>query len=431
MNKKTNISPWLWVPTLYFAEGLPYFIVNNISVTMFTRLGVPNGEMALFTSLLYLPWTLKPLWSPLVDIFKSKRWWIVIMQALVSAALIILSLSLPRPEQGGQATMGLFTATLILFLVAALASATHDIAADGYYMLCLDSGDQAFFVGIRSTFYRLSSVFAQGALVYLAGVLELSTSSVPRAWGLTLLVSSLIFLGLTIYHSFVLPSEKPAATKAPSVNKAGFLEVFVSFFKKKGVWLALAFMLLYRLPEAFLLKMVNPFLLDPASKGGLAMGTSQLGLVYGTIGVIALTVGGILGGIYASRKGLKRSLLPMSLLLTLPCACYVFMAAFPPSSLWLISALIAFEQFGYGFGFTAYMLYMMYFSQGEYKTSHYALCTAFMALSMMLPGMFAGYIQQGLNYFLFFVFVMLCCLPALAVTLLVRRAVDDEYGIKL
>lgn len=426
--KVTGRSPWWWIPTLYFAEGIPYFIVNNISVTMFTKMGVPNGEMALFTSLLYLPWTLKPLWSPLVDIFRTKRWWIVMMQALVSAAFVMLALTLPSPETSTQVPMSLFTFTLLLFVFAAFASATHDIAADGFYMIALDSGQQSFFVGIRSTFYRLSSIFGQGVLVVVAGVLEEKTGNIPLAWSLTIGLTAVIFTILTIYHSFALP--RPAGDSAVSTDGSGsageFAKAFVSFFRKPGVWIAIIFMLLYRLPEAFLLKMVNPFLLSRASEGGLGLHTSLVGIVYGTIGVLALTVGGIIGGMAASRWGLRKSLWPMAACMTLPCFTFVYLSMAMPHNLVIISTCIAVEQFGYGFGFTAYMLFMMYFAEGEFKTSHYAICTAFMALSMMIPGAVAGYIQEWLGYTMFFWMVIICCLATVAVTSLVK--VDPEYG---
>lgn len=428
VGKVTGRSPWWWIPTLYFAEGIPYFIVNNISVTMFTKMGVPNGEMALFTSLLYLPWTLKPLWSPLVDIFRTKRWWIVMMQALVSAAFVLLALTLPSPETSTQVPMSLFTFTLLLFVFAAFASATHDIAADGFYMIALDSGQQSFFVGIRSTFYRLSSIFGQGVLVVVAGVLEEKTGNIPLAWSLTIGLTAVIFTILTIYHSFALP--RPAGDSAVSTDGSGsageFTKAFVSFFRKPGVWIAIIFMLLYRLPEAFLLKMVNPFLLSPASEGGLGLQTSLVGIVYGTIGVLALTVGGIIGGMAASRWGLRKSLWPMAACMTLPCFTFVYLSMAMPHNLVIISTCIAVEQFGYGFGFTAYMLFMMYFAEGEFKTSHYAICTAFMALSMMIPGAVAGYIQEWLGYTMFFWMVIICCLATVAVTSLVK--VDPEYG---
>ena len=440
---KTNQpSPWMWIPTLYFAEGIPYFIVNNISVTMFTKMGVPNGTMALFTSLLYLPWAIKPLWSPFVDILKTKRWWILSMQILMSVTFILTTLSIPHPDAATIASqttpISLFTFTLILFIVTAFASATHDIAADGFYMLALDQQQQSFFVGIRSTFYRLSSIFGQGVLVYIAGYIERTSHNIPLSWTLTMAITSVIFTLVSLYHTFVLPKPKADGIRhieerqqqqAQAIWKE-FARTFVTFIRKPGVLLAIVFMLLYRLPEAFLLKMVNPFLLDSQPKGGLALATDEVGVIYGTIGVFFLTLGGIIGGVASSRWGLKKALWPMALFMTLPCATFVYMSMFHPTNVVIISTCVAIEQFGYGFGFTAYMLYMMYFSEGEFTTAHYAICTAFMALSMMIPGMFAGYLQEWLGYEGFFWMVMVCCVATVAVTIVVRKKINANYGRK-
>ena len=431
-------TPWWWIPTLYFAEGIPYFVVNNISVVMFNNMGMSKGDMAMYTSLLYLPWVIKPLWSPFVDIIRTKRWWILAMQILMSVAFAVAAFSLPSPSPdviaSGATPVSIFSVTLVLFWITAFASATHDIAADGFYMLALEPGDQSLFVGIRSTFYRLSSIFGQGVLVVIAGLLETRLGDVPKAWSITLLVSAVLFSCLTFWHMFRLPKPVADASKADGKAQSAmaivkeFGRTFATFFRKKHIWIAMAFMLLYRLPEAFLVKMMNPFLLDDPQAGGLGLSTESVGLVYGTVGVAALTVGGILGGIAASRWGLKKSLWPMALSLTLPCLSFVFLAAYQPSNIWVIGSCVTLDQFGYGFGFTAYMLYLIYFSDGEYKTAHYSLCTAFMALSMMIPGMVAGYIQESLGYTHFFGFVMLCCLVTVAVTLMLK--VNPEYGKK-
>lgn len=415
---KSGKSPWYWVPSLYFAEGIPYFVVNVLSVTMFKRLGMPNGDLAMFTSLLYLPWVIKPLWSPFVDIVRTKRWWILAMQALMTAGFAALALSV-SPD--------VFGIALVCFYIVAFASATHDIAADGYYMIALDQRDQSLFVGIRSTFYRIASVFGQGVIVVIAGLLEESTGRIPLSWSLVLAGCSVLFALVTVWHSLVLPKAEtaPAVQDASGRTAAGifrdFARAWVTFFRKPGIWLAIAFMLLYRLPEALSVKMLTPFMLDPSSAGGLGLTTTQSGLVYGTVGVIALTLGGILGGLYAAKYGLRRSLWPMSLSLALPCAVYLTMALMQPVPLWFIYFCVALDQFGYGFGFTAYMLYMMHFSEGEFKTSHYAICTAFMALSMMVPGIFAGWLQEAAGYVGFFIIVMICCLATVSVTWFVRR----------
>lgn len=413
MNKFLK-SPWAWVPTLYFAEGIPYFVVNVISVTMFKRLGMPNGELALYTSLLYLPWVIKPLWSPLVDVFRSKRWWITAMQVLITVGFALLALSVSD---------SVFVWSLIVFYIVAFASATHDIAADGFYMIALDEHDRSLFVGIRSTFYRIASVFGQGVIVVVAGVLETRLGNIPLAWQLTLGGAAMLFALLSFWHLRSLPSETATASVHESVARV--LEPFVTFFRKKGVGLAVLFLMFYRLPEALSIKMLTPFLLDPADAGGLGMSTAQSGLVYGTVGVIALTLGGILGGVASARWGLRKSLWPMALSLALPCAVYLFMALVQPENQLVVYACVALDQFGYGFGFTAYMLYMMWFSEGEFKTSHYAICTAFMALSMMIPGMFAGWLQEAVGYGGFFALVMLCCLATVGVTLVVRKQIKD------
>lgn len=403
---------------------------------MFNNMGMSKGDMAMYTSLLYLPWVIKPLWSPFVDIIKTKRWWITAMQIVMSVAFALLAFTLPHPSpeviSAGGTPVSLFTVTLVIFWITAFASATHDIAADGFYMLALKPKDQSLFVGIRSTFYRLSSIFGQGVLVVIAGILERRLGDVPEAWSMTLIASAVLFAAVTLWHTFRLPrpledSVRENGSTAKGIFKE-FARTFATFFRKKHVWLAMAFMLLYRLPEAFLVKMMNPFLLDPVENGGMGLSTETVGLVYGTIGVAALTVGGILGGIAASKWGLKKSLWPMAMALTLPCLSFVFLAAFQPQNVGLISACVALDQFGYGFGFTAYMLYLIYFSDGEFKTAHYSLCTAFMALSMMLPGMVAGYIQESLGYTDFFIFVMICCLVTVGVTFMLK--VDPEYGKK-
>lgn len=430
---KTN-KPWAWIPTLYFAEGIPYFIVNNISVIMFNNMGMSAGNMALSTSLLYLPWVIKPLWSPFVDLVRTKRWWIVTMQIIMAAAFVLLALTLPHPSAEviaqGNTPVSIFIVTLLIFYLTAFASATHDIAADGFYMIALNSGEASFFVGIRSTFYRLSSIFGQGVLVVIAGVLESRLGDIPKAWSITLIISAVIFAIMTLWHTYSLP--RPSEDHSREIDASGIIRefgrTFVTFFRKPGVLVAMLFMLLYRLPEAFLVKMMNPFLLNDKSVGGLGLSTEAVGLVYGTAGVAALTVGGILGGMFASKHGLKKSMWLMAAALTLPCLSFVFLSMFQPSNIWVIGSCVVLDQFGYGFGFTAYMLYLIYFSEGEFKTAHYSLCTAFMALSMMIPGMLAGYMQEWLGYTGFFIMVMACCLVTVAVTTIVK--VDPEFGKK-
>ena len=448
MTEKKTLSPWFWVPTLYFAEGVPYFLVNNISVMMFAKMGVPNDQLAFFTTLLYFPWFLKGIWSPIVDVVKTKRWWIVSMQVLLTALCLLLTVTLPHPDAATIAAKGtsvsMFWLTLVLFIIAAFASATHDIAADGFYMLAHDQSSQAKFIGIRSTFYRIASVFGQGVLVFIAGVVEKRSEDIPYSWQVTLGVTAVVMFLITLYHIFLLPksdNDKPRASAgdfSASMRELG--NSFSTFFTKPGVALAILFMLLYRLPEGFLIKLCQPFLVDQkdvvineAGKiigGGLGLDTDMVGLLYGTIGVIFLLLGGIAGGVFISRRGLKRSLWWMAACMTLPCLTFVYLSAALPTDPWVIGTAISIEQFGYGFGFTAYMMYMMYSSEGEFKTSHYAICTAFMALSMMLPGFVAGSIEMAIGYEMFFWMVVACSVATLLVTLLAYRKLDENYGRK-
>ena len=392
----------------------------NLSVIMYKRLGLSNTDIAFYTGWLYLPWVIKPLWSPFVDLLKTKRWWIVSMQLLIGSGLAGVAFTLPAPFY--------LQVSLVLFWLMAFGSATHDVAADGFYMLALDEREQSFFVGIRSTFYRLATIFGQGALVVAAGYLERTTGNIPYAWSLTLLVAAGLFVAFSVYHRFVLPTvsdDRRDRRKSYSDTWQEFGRVVVAFFDKKNIGIAIVFMLIYRLSEAMLVKLASPFMLDARSEGGLGLSTEAVGVVYGTVGIIALIVGGILGGIAISRWGLRRCLMPMALALTLPNLVYVYMALWQPTSLVLINGAVAAEQFGYGFGFTAYMMYLIRFSEGEYKTSHYAICSGFMALGMMLPGMAAGWIQTTLgSYLSFFIFVVVCILPTIAIVPLVRSKMD-------
>ena len=423
-NNRKN-SPWAWVPTLYFAEGLPYVAVMVLSLVMYKRMGISNTDVALYTSWLNLPWVIKPLWSPFVDLLRTKRWWIVSMQLLLGAGLAGVAFTLPTDH--------FFQTTLAIFWLVAFSSATHDIAADGFYMLGLTTHQQALFVGIRSTFYRFATIAGQGLLIMLAGLLEESAGRVSYAWSITFLILAGVIIALWLYHSFVLPrpgSDRSAAAHATTSDIFhGFAETIVSFFRKKQALPAILFMLLYRLPEAQLAKMGIPFLLDPIDKGGLGMTTAQIGFTQGTLGIIGLTLGGILGGVAVARHGLRRWLWPMVWAISLPDIVYVYMSYALPSDLWVINSCIFIEQFGYGFGFTAYMLYLIYFSRdGGHQTSHYAICTAFMALGMMLPGMIAGWMQETLGYRLFFIWIMVCTLATFGVTALLK--IDPEFGKK-
>ena len=422
-DRSSRRSPWAWVPSLYFAQGIPYVAVMIISVLMYKRLGISNTDIALYTSWLNLPWVIKPFWSPFVDLLKTKRWWVVTMQLLIGAGLAGVAFTIP--------TAFFFQATLAVFWLLAFSSATHDIAADGFYMLGLDSHEQAFFVGIRSTFYRIAIISGQGLLVMFAGFMENKTGNIPLAWSVTFYILAGLFLALYLYHRYILPSpksDKPSSTLTASTIFKEFFGTFTSFFKKKQAVVAILFMLLYRFPEAQLTKLVTPFLIDPREAGGLGLTTAEIGLVYGTIGTIGLVLGGILGGIAASRGGLKKWIWPMALAITLPDVVFIYLSMALPDSLMIINACVFIEQFGYGFGFSAYMLYLIYYSNGEHKTAHYAICTAFMALGLMLPGMMAGWLQERLGYANFFWWVMGCCIVTLIVTAFLK--IDPEFGKK-
>lgn len=420
---KQTRSPWAWVPTLYFAEGIPYVTVMTISLIMYKRLGMSNTDITLYTSWLYLPWVIKPFWSPFIDLVKTKRWWITAMQLLVGAALGGVAFTVPGPWwlQG----------TLFFFWLMAFASATHDIAADGFYMLGLDQHCQALFVGIRSTFYRIATIVGQGFLVMLAGNLEVLTRNVRYSWSLMFYFMAGMLIALWLYHNWALPrpdedSDRDGMTGSMLVSELKY--TFVTFFRKPQVWAGICFMLFYRMPEGLLTKVSALFLIDPGHNGGLGLSPAEYGFVQGTVGVVGLTLGGILGGIAAGSHGLKYWLWPMVCAITLPDAVYVYLSYAMPSDLIIINACVFVEQFGYGFGFSAYMLYLIYYSRGEHKTSHYALCTALMALSMMIPGLFAGALQEAVGYRTFFIIVMLTCSLTFIVSSFLK--IDPEFGKK-
>lgn len=415
--------PWWWIPTLYFAEGLPYMAVMTISTVMYKCLGIGNTEIAFYTAWLYLPWVIKPFWSPFVDIIRSKRWWVLAMQWAIAIAMASIAFALPAS--------GFFQATLALFWLMAFASATHDIAADGFYMLALTEHQQSLFVGIRSLFYRISMVVGQGALVVVAAFVSDAWARPKAGWIVVFGILAAFFALVASYHSFALP--RPAADAMRSPRSRGevlreFTETFVAFFRKPQVGVALTFMLLYRLPEAQLVKMITPFMLDPTARGGLGLTPDQVGLVYGTIGVIGLMLGGIVGGLAAARRGLRYWLHPMAWSMSLTCLTFVYLAVAQPSAIWEIYLCVFVEQFGYGFGFTAYMLYLIYFSAGRFKTAHYSICTGFMALGMMLPGMAAGWITDHFSYVAFFIWTMICCVATIGVCYLIH--VDKNFGKK-
>ncbi|MDB5916953.1 MAG: beta-lactamase [Massilia sp.] len=423
--KSQVTSPWLWVPSLYFGQAIPYVVVMMLSVIMYKANGISNTDIALYTSWLYLPWVIKPLWSPFVDMFRTKRFWIVGLQLVIGAALGLVALTTHLPS--------FFQVSLAVLWLMAFSSATHDIAADGFYMLGLRQQHQAAFVGVRSTFYRLGMLAGQGGLVYLAGQLTERTGDVHFAWAVVFCVLAAMFLALCVYHHFVLPrplDDKPVHGRDNSGGNPlrEFFATFGAFFKQRDIWLILGFILTFRLGESQLLKLAAPFLMDPVAKGGLGMTTSQVGVAYSTVGVLALTLGGLLGGYVISRAGLKRCLWLMVFSVHIPDLVFVYLASVQPQNFYLISASLALEQFGYGFGFTAMMMYMIMVADGAHKTAHYAICTGLMALGMMLPGMVSGRIQEYLGYQNFFIYVCLMTIPAFVMAALVK--IDPEFGKK-
>ncbi len=427
MKQKNNA--WGWIPTLYFAEGLPYFAVMTMAVIMYQNLGLGDKEIAFYTSWLSMPWVIKPIWSPFIDLVRTKRFWVLSMQGLMAAAFACIAFFLP--------TSFFVQATMAFFALLAFSSATHDIAADGFYMLALTPKEQSFFVGIRNTFYRCGSIFGQGVLVMLAGLLTEGKiiSSVKGdaalAWALVFYMLSALFIGLFLFHFFIMPKPRNDTRGSNTSAKQlfrNFIETVVSFFKKDGIGLALFFILTYRLGESQLAKIAPLFVLASPEKGGLGLSTTTVGGIYGTLGVIALLLGGIVAGIMVSRKGLKYWIVPMALAINVPDILYVILAWLQCQDLWLVTLFVMIEQFGYGIGFAAYMLYLIYIAKGKYKTSHYAIATGLMAAGMSFPGMIAGYLEELVGYTHFFIIVCACTIPGIIAAFLIKRQLPEAFG---
>ena len=423
-NKKRN--PWSWIPTLYIAEGLPNVVVMTVAVVMYMQLGMTDTEIALYTGWLGLPWVIKPLWSPFVDLYKTKRWWVLAMQLLLGSSLAGVAFLLNAPFW--------FQGTMSFFFLMAFASATHDIAADGYYMMELDDHDQVWFVGIRNTFYRAAVIFGNGILIPVAGFMqEAFDNETAYTWSLVFYGLAGLFIAIWLYHSKVMPladADRPHDTNACEIL-VGVTTAFKSFFQKLPPLQMIApmlFLLFYRFPEALMLKMSVTFLMRPNEEGGLGLSLQEFGLVSGTVGMIGLTLGGIMGGILAGRDGFKKWLWPMVCAITLPDIVYVYLSYSMTSNLFVVSTCLFIEQLGYGIGFTALTLYMLYFSKGAFQTSHYAFCTAISYLGLMLPGMVSGYMKDALGYRLFFVVVTALCIITFLVASLIK--VDKDFGKK-
>ena len=419
-------NPWAWIPTLYFAEGLPNIIVTGLSVVMYMQMGLSDAEVGLYTGWLALPWVIKPLWSPFIDLLKTKRWWVLAMQALMGASLAGIAFSIP--------TAFWFQATMCLFFIIAFCSATHDISADGYYMIELDDHNQAKYVGLRNTFYRLAIIFVNGMLVSLAGILQVMFRGQIRfTWALIFYGLAGLFIGLWLYHSRFMPrpTEDVHTKRTLTEVTSELKKMFITFFQKfdrRGTLIVMLFLLFYRFPEALLNTMTKTFMLRNNYAGGLGLSPQEYGLANGTVGLIGLLLGGIIGGILVSRDGMKRWLWPMVCAITLPDVVYIYLSYSLNSNLVVVSSCLFIEQFGYGLGFTVLTLYMLYYSQGKYKTSHYSICTGISYLGLMLPGMLSGYIKDMVGYRMFFIIVMVCCAITFAVTAFLK--IDPDFGKK-
>ena len=419
MTQNTSKNPWFWVPSLYLTESLPYVVIITVSVIMYKKLGISNADIGLYTSFLYLPWVIKPIWSPVLELFGNKKRWFLSMQLILAAVFLGVGLTTETTQ--------FFSITLAFFWMGAFASATNDIASDGLYLIALKPDQQSFFVGMRSTFYRVGMITGQGLIVILAGFLEQKLGNPSQAWSYTMIGVAVLMLGLCGLNFLTTPTILEERSKPE--DQPGFGKVFVTFFTKKNIGLSLGFVLLYRLGESQLVKMASPFFLDDRASGGLGLSTTEVGFIYGTLGVIALLAGGILGGIAISRHGLGRWMMPMAVAINAPNLGYVLLSWLQPESMSFAMTVVVIEQFGYGFGFAAYMIFLIFLAEGAFKTAHYALATGFMAMGMMLPGMLSGYVQEWLGYPGFFVWVVAATIPGFMMAYVVRY--PREFGKKV
>ncbi|HEX3073649.1 MAG TPA: MFS transporter [Ignavibacteriales bacterium] len=413
-------KPAFWVPTLYFAEGLPFIAIAAVSVLMYKDMGIPDSQIAFFTTLIAWPWTLKPLWSPLMEMFKTKKHFVVATQFIGGVVFGLVALTLPLPS--------FFKYSIALLTIIAFNSATHDIAADGLYINVLSDKEQAEYIGWQGAFYNIAKIFSQGALVFIAGQLE-SSFGVTQAWMIVMGIFGVILVLLSLYHTKALPSGN-AANSVSSVKEAfsTFGDVLKTFFRKKNIWWGIAFMVLYRFAEGQAIKIVPLFLRSGREHGGLGLSTSEIGIIYGVFGAAAFVIGSILAGYFTANRGLKKSLFILACFFNIPFAVYAFLAITQPVNFAVISIAVIFEWFGYGFGFVGLTLFMMQqIAPGKYKMAHYAFATSLMNLGFMIPSMLSGFLSDFLGYSNFFIWVIIATIPSFLVTWLVPfRDVEKE-----
>ncbi|ASW75148.1 major facilitator transporter [Chryseobacterium piperi] len=414
-NSGTRSIPLIfWISTLYFAMGVPFVTINAVSGIMYKDMGVSDSKIAFWTALILFSWTIKPLWSPFLEIYKTKKFFVVATQFAIGILFALIAFSLPLP--------GFFKYSIALFAVVAFCGATHDIAADGTYINFLTNKEQAKYIGWQGAFYNLAKIISSGVLVYFAGVLE-KTQGITKAWMIIMGVYALLFFILGVYHYSVLPKEnnreKQKNAKTTGNIRKELVEVITSFFTKKKILWSVLFIILYRFAEGFAIKIAPLFFKASRTSGGLGLSTSDIGLIYGTYGSAAFILGSVLAGYFISARGLKRSLIWLCCAFNIPFVVYALLAHYQPDTLLPVSIAVVVEYFGYGFGFVGLMLYMMQqIAPGKHKTAHYAFATGIMNLGVMIPGMFSGMISDWIGYKMFFIWVLIATIPAFVVTLI-------------
>jgi len=428
MSEKSSPIASFCIPTLYFAEGLPYTIVTMMSIVMFKNLNMDNEMIGVYTSLLSVPWTIKFLWAPLVDLYGTRRLWIVVAQTVLAALTLLLTPVLLSSH-------AISFALVILALIGWM-SATHDIAIDGFYLDLLDRDKQALFVGVRNASYKVAWLFGSGAMVFLAGKWaqhQQNASIVPdpayiaQGWALAFAVCAAILGLLAMLHQLLLPH--PKQVRSGSAKSYDFSKVFLSFLNQPRIAVIVTYILIFRLGDALLLKMAQPFLLDTVAKGGLAITTADVGVIYGTVGLLTLLAGGLIGGWLVSTYGLKRCLLPTAIIQNLAILLYWLLAIFRPATT-VVAIANGLEQFAYGFGTAAYTVFLLRVVKEEYKAAHYAMASGIMALGLLIPGMVSGYLQGMLGYREFFLVSFFCSIPGMFCIpfLPLNQAEKDQTG---